>query len=122
MQYATQHGKGRDDTPQEILSRQPFNAGNVSGMAFAGSPGDMPEPWRSEYRETRTTAYTVYSYATPIAWYDSERAEWVVPDIRYSASTSQHQSLVRYALRDVPVEDKRITTLESLRRAAEVFA
>ena len=39
-------------------------------------------------------AYVVYSYSTPIAWY-TKRGAWVVPEERYSATTSRHQSVVR---------------------------
>lgn len=48
--------------------------------------------------------YVVYSYATPIAWaYLNDRGvtTWEIPSIRYSQSTSRHQSLVRNSLTKV---------------------
>ena len=41
--------------------------------------------------------YVVYSYGTAIA-YRTENKEWVVPDAKYSVTTSRHQSTIRYAL------------------------
>jgi len=42
---------------------------------------------------------TVYSYGTPIAWFDREHGVWVVPDVRYSVITAKHQSYL-YQLGD----------------------
>ena len=41
--------------------------------------------------------YIVLSYGTPIA-YLIKRGEWVVPDARYSVTTSKHQHTIRCAL------------------------
>lgn len=38
--------------------------------------------------------YVVYSYATPIAWAVEGETLLTVPDVRYSVTTSRHQSLV----------------------------
>lgn len=40
--------------------------------------------------------YVVYSYATPIAWW-TDQAGWTIPEVKYSATTSRHQSIVRRA-------------------------
>lgn len=42
--------------------------------------------------------YIVYSYGTPIAWHVGPRNEWVVPNQKYSVTTSKHQSIVRSAI------------------------
>lgn len=34
---------------------------------------------------------TVYSYGTPIAWYDRQHNVWVVPAVSYSVTTAKHQ-------------------------------
>jgi len=44
-----------------------------------------------------TADYAVYSYATPIAWHVPDFG-WVMPETRYSLTTTRHQSTVRYAL------------------------
>jgi hypothetical protein len=41
--------------------------------------------------------YTVYSYATPIAWVDAD-GKATVPDAYYSRTTSRHQGIAREAL------------------------
>lgn len=40
--------------------------------------------------------YIVYSYGTPIAWHHA--GGWSLPAIKYSVTTSKHQSLVRRAI------------------------
>ncbi|WP_263729978.1 hypothetical protein [Cellulomonas sp. SG140] len=82
-----------------------FLASNLTGRheTYAGPTGILPEPWRTEYREalqrardTHQDFYVVRSYATPIAWrVGTEDA--VIPDVRYSSSTSRHQSAIRLA-------------------------
>ncbi|WKW85550.1 hypothetical protein SEA_REYNAULD_98 [Rhodococcus phage Reynauld] len=44
----------------------------------------------------RRTVYVVWSYNTPIAWTDTDGA-LVVPDIRYSMTTTRHQTECRMA-------------------------
>ena len=40
--------------------------------------------------------YVIYSYGTPIAWYG--RYGWHAPAVRYSSTTSRHQSIVLGAI------------------------
>ena len=40
--------------------------------------------------------YVIYSYGTPIAWHG--KFGWSVPAIKYSSTTSRHQSIVRSAI------------------------
>ena len=42
--------------------------------------------------------YVVFSYNTPIAWHLRSTDAWLVPTVKYSATTSTHQSVVRQAL------------------------
>lgn len=56
--------------------------------------GHLPFKTKSLYYDLiqrRRHVPTVYSYATPIAWYDSEFGVWVKPDVKYSITTSKHQ-------------------------------
>ena len=47
----------------------------------------------SRYHESVIgAAYVVCSYGTPIAWFKS--CEWFIPPVRYSATTSKHQSML----------------------------
>jgi len=146
MRYAAQHGKALGNTLQAIRNRQPFDAGNLRGTTYVLSYGVLPDNWRADLREReRHISYVVYSYATPIAWYDTERGEWTVPNVKYSITTSAHQANVDSALRwlTTPNPDSwrgyeidydsahtdanllrtaRSVTLASLRRAQEVFS
>jgi hypothetical protein len=52
--------------------------------------GRLPD----EYHDAcRTAHYWIYSYATPIAWYN-ENDSLVKPNIRYSVTTSKHQGRI----------------------------
>lgn len=89
------------DVPALWAKREPFNAnGTLRGLDFAPlDTGRLPEPWRTEYRENiDRIVYVVRSYATPIAWVlnDGDGSE-VIPPVRYSVSTSRHQSRLYHA-------------------------
>lgn len=72
-------------------------SGSLSGgMALPGS-GQLPDEWRG-LRRMEDITYDVRSYATPIAWYDAKLNVWVMPDVRYSVTTSRQQSTVTLAL------------------------
>src|ERR1700741_1181884 len=70
--------------------------------ALSGVPGTMfmtarpPEEFKSSARAS-TVAYAIYSYATPIAWLGSVRG-WIIPETKYSVTTTQHQHTVRRAI------------------------
>lgn len=46
--------------------------------------------------QLRHAQFVIYSYQTPIAWKTVD-GEWVVPNVRYSRTTTRHQSYL-YAL------------------------
>lgn len=73
---------------------------NTSGSVWTsyGQVGLGYLPDVEEYMPVLSSGYVVYSYRTPIAWVID--SEWTVPDERYSATTSQHQSLIRAAVAD----------------------
>jgi hypothetical protein len=85
-----------------MKARKPFR---TSGALFGGpcSPnyrpgvGILPEEWQERLRAT-SVDYVVYSYATPIAWHDAYTGEWIVPDVKYSTTTSKHQGKIRSAV------------------------
>lgn len=54
--------------------------------------GELPYKLEKVYFARKHHISTViYSYSTPIAWYDAEFEKWFVPDVRYSVTTSKHQ-------------------------------
>jgi hypothetical protein len=89
---------------QHIRERIPFRAGNLSAVDTGGGwIGEgwlysYAKRWAAELDERREhIRYVIYSYATPIAWWDDELG-WAFPDIRFSPSTGNHQRAVRSAL------------------------
>jgi hypothetical protein len=65
-----------------------------SGYSLGRLPGDWS---RTVQARESLINYVVYSYATPIAWHDTE-AGWVIPDEHYSVTTTIHQNRIRTAL------------------------
>ena len=79
---------------------RPFKTGGaLHGTAGTGGMGRLPLEYRREY-EAREEAidYTVYSYATPIAWHYADTDQWFVPEVRYSLTTTSHQRLITTAI------------------------
>jgi len=74
-----------------VAELKSFKHGNVSGRWGYGPRGILP----GSFDLPGEAAYVVYSYDTPIAWFDA--GEWTVPDVVYSRSTSRHQHTVRTA-------------------------
>lgn len=94
---------------QTLRDELPFKThGKFYGVAVGDrQKGMLPEPHRSRFEgELPDITYVVYSYNTPIAWHvEIEESEhdfgadyWVVPDTRYSVTTSRHQNKIRTAL------------------------
>lgn len=109
-----QHGRTVQGWPHPIVSairdRAPFRAANLrgelaQGLGLPSSPGRLEgktlDLWRDDWS---VTDYVVWSYGTPIAWHASGGA-WVVPDDRYSATTSRHQRFVHLAVMEGGVGD-----------------
>lgn len=75
--------------------RQDFNCNNtlkgetLPHRLFAGR---LPAEWSGCFWSAMDAndIYVVYSYGTPIAWYAN--GIWTMPDVRYSVTTSRHQS------------------------------
>lgn len=96
------HRAGRE-AELAIVLNLPFVASNTALRGEKESfrdPGALAEPHRSAFckatwREGQES-YVVRSYETPIAWHTD--GEWVTPDVRYSATTSRHQAVVRHAI------------------------
>jgi hypothetical protein len=91
---------------QAILQGEEFKTGHMRAVKpYMGSPATLPySPGRLEgdvlamWREDKPQVdYVIYSYATPIAWHTSD-GNWVVPCVKYSNTTTRHQSLVTTAL------------------------
>ena len=80
-----------------LQAGEPFTtSGALSGEPYPllVGGGRLPYEWASSIDNP---IYVIRSYATAIAWQNSD-GEWIVPDARYSATTSKHQGTIRYAL------------------------
>lgn len=91
------YGKQRTDfyaLARELSNRTEWHMGEMRGTA------KVEWKWGRldySYRESVKRAdYVVYSYSTPIAWHTPEG--WVMPDVKYSPTTTTHQGKVSVAL------------------------
>lgn len=101
-----QYGSGgwketRGKIYKAIMSGTDFESGAMTA-SHEVSVGRLDEEWR-DVLFTDSPDYIVYSYATPIAWHvpddgDDGGERWVIPDVRYSSTTTRHQNIVRTAL------------------------
>lgn len=86
--------------PDHIATLTPFAANSTRGDFVSGyvTTGILPAEWadalRSDIANRIDRAFVVYSYATPIAWW-TDTAGWVIPEVRYSVTTSRAQGFVR---------------------------
>lgn len=88
--------RNRNIIESKLISQEPFKIASMKGGEDTGM-GILPDELRARF-EADSPFYVVYSYRTPIAWV-SKDGEWVVPDVKYSATTTNHQNIVRVAVR-----------------------
>ena len=87
-----------DEALGHIFRRESFRIGSVSaasGNDAGWATGDLPAEWRALVIHSQ---YVVRSYETPIAWIDPDSGDVVMPPVRYSNTTTQHQDAVARAL------------------------
>jgi hypothetical protein len=93
-----------DAIATKLEKRESFKThGALSGRSRTVT-GHLPQTGvlpREFYDTVKDADYVVYSYATPIAWHVPGMTNWVFPGVKYSRTTSHHQSRVRNALRFV---------------------
>lgn len=88
------------DFRDALAVHEPFTtSGSLKGVSMPGyvTLGQLPSQYHDSARQAH---YVVYSYTTPIAWY-VPRVGWVTPDVRYSVTTSRHQSKVFTAISQI---------------------
>ena len=79
---------------QHIPARDIDTYGAMSYTPNGYSTGYLPDRLvrvLSNLRDRQQHIPMVYSYGTPIAWYDREHEVWVKPDVSYSVTTAKHQ-------------------------------
>jgi hypothetical protein len=95
------HGQTPGKIRKAVAALQPFRIGNVSGQTYLGDIGRLPEEHAVMLRTQARSGmvqYVLYSYSTPMAWL-LEGGEWVQPPVKYSVTTSGHQSVFAGAVR-----------------------
>lgn len=102
--------KTRQMIAMRVARRQEFmiSTGNLTGKNFGVIPyfgdfGHLPQEYKEDLRKIMATtgAYVVYSYKTPIGWLaKTEGAEWQIPNVTYSSTTTHHQSVLSVAILD----------------------
>lgn len=94
------HGKTPGKVCDAVRELKPFRIGNVRGSFELHSTGRLPEEYAYELSQQAwggRVKYVLYSYSTPMAWLlDGEG--WVRPLIKYSVTTSGHQSVFDRAI------------------------
>lgn len=91
------------DVPLRLYKR--FNSGNFWAEEYPGGCERVSNQ-RGTYDPPRDSTYVVYSYLTPIAWVEGCGRAVFSPE-HFSPSTSQHQHLARYALKNRPDGDEK---------------
>jgi hypothetical protein len=87
-----------------LKAQVPFEYSSISGWTARGDgemrTEELPEVHTQELRgmdRAGMVAFIVMSYRTPIAWI-LKSGTLVMPDVKYSVTTTQHQEIVREAL------------------------
>ena len=70
-----------------------LSGGPYKFYAKLGPVGILPREYEAS---VRGADYVIYSYATPIAW--RTQGQWHTPDVKYSVTTSRHQSRIFTAI------------------------
>lgn len=107
---------GRKAIEQFMTNGKPFNHGNLKGRTVVQGVGRLPKRWHFQLlgfdgnRDgSEVGVQILYSYDTPIAWKFANRGDWVIPNVRYSDSTTNHQrTAMAYAERYVSWPQERI--------------
>lgn len=86
------------DVPAKVRARLEFKANDSLTGGRRIVEGILPWEYRYAFgcAQGAPDYYAVHSYLTPIAWYAG--GEWTVPDVKYSRTTTRHQSVVRQGI------------------------
>lgn len=99
-------------TPNEFNPDSASLRGRTMNVGLLSQLGRLPDEWRAKWHEDKGEIdYAIWSYGTPIAWRVTDMwlgnlgqcysSHWVMPDVKYSVTTSKHQGKVRTALSQI---------------------
>jgi len=91
------HARNAGNIADAVAGHARFTCGNVSGQWY-DTWRDVPRGQFNGTYDSVGAVYVVFSYRTPIAMYSPVNG-WTVPDARYSATTTNHQSVVATGIR-----------------------
>lgn len=105
--------KTLDILDRSVRDMSDFSRGNLTGKTWKGGwstvpLGRLPADWHHGAPYERPV-YVIRSYRTPIAWrWDDGFGgwHWVIPNVKYSLTTTIHQSAVRSAIRRAYPDDR----------------
>lgn len=83
---------------EAVAAREPFVGPSSRGGSLEDvgtGTGHLPSHL-AEAMQSHKPSYVVKSYNTPVAWHGEQG--WVVPDVKYSRTTSRLQGGIRRAL------------------------
>lgn len=83
---------------EAVTAREPFvgPSSRGGGLEDVGhGTGMLPSEFAEQMR-SHNPSYVVKSYQTPIAWHGDKG--WVVPDVKYSSTTSRLQNTIRRSI------------------------
>jgi hypothetical protein len=93
-----------------LRDRRSFSTGGslrgVNGRS-SGGLGKLPAEY---HRSVDDATYVVFSYRTPIAWRNGD-GSWSVPEVKYSATTSQQQSKIGVACAELNREREAVSNV-----------
>jgi hypothetical protein len=81
------------------LSGRIVRPGDVYLSGYGHLPAEHIETFQADLRVSREYGremFVVYSYVTPIGWAVGDNV--TIPDVKYSVTTSRHQSIARHGL------------------------
>ena len=89
------------DAGPAVAARQDFTSSSaLTARHEYPSYGRLPDAERAVLRDVAqehgSQTYVVYSYGTPAAW-AAPGGPLYIPDVKYSVTTSKHQSYIRRA-------------------------
>jgi hypothetical protein len=96
------HGQTPGKIRKAVKELKSFRIGNVSGQTYLSGTGRLPEEYSvllNTQSRSGQVQYVLYSYSTPMAWL-LEGGDWVRPPVKYSVTTTGHQSVFASAIRE----------------------
>ena len=83
---------------EAVIARESFVGPSSRGGALSdvGHDTGMLPSHIAEQMRSDNPSYVVKSYHTPVAWHGDKG--WVVPDIKYSSTTSRLQGTIRRSI------------------------